>query len=152
MTKKIMAGFTAAAVVLLSGSLVKVNADPPEAPGCSFYLKAPDGTISSNTVYVGVDKWEYLSASSSGASVKPASLTIFNNTGRDITINEDRWENANGSTIERGTGGTIHSGKHTVPWYPKTYIPTSQGPYIGVTAYATSRPGLNGSTRCKPPQ
>lgn len=139
MIKKTLAGLAAVAM-LFPGSLVKAQVPPT----CSFYLTAKNGDKSSGYVLVYVN-WDY---SKSRASVKPTSVTIYNYTGRSITFINDRWQNSSGTTVQRGIAGEIPNNSSRA-WYPTAWIPKTENPYVQVSASATTRPGLGGSTKCR---
>lgn len=144
MLKKTLAVFAAAAM-LLPGSLVKAEPDPD--PPCSFRLATRDGRDRSSgyvRVYV---SWQYRTVDSS-LEVKPGLVTIYNYTGRSITLVTDRWQNSSGSVVQRGASGNI-SNSDSRTWYPTKWIRKSESPYVAVSAAATTRPGLGGSTKCR---
>ncbi|MHC5718455.1 MAG: hypothetical protein ACYTX0_41845 [Nostoc sp.] len=147
MLKKTLAVFVAAAM-LLPGSLVKAKPDPnPPDPPCSFHLATRDGRDTSSG-YVSVSVvWEYRTPGVSSREVKPSSVTVYNYSGRSIKLVTDRWENSSG-IVQRGIAGEIPYLSNRI-WYPTTWFPTAQNPYVGVSAAATTRPGLGGSTKCR---
>ncbi|MEH1836686.1 MAG: hypothetical protein V7L29_32730 [Nostoc sp.] len=146
MLKKTLAVFAAAAM-LLPASLVKAEPHPDPDPPCSFHLATRDGKDrTSGYVRVYVD-WEYLTPGVSSPEVKPRSVTIYNYTGRSITLVSDRWQNSSG-TVERGIGGEIPNSSSRI-WYPTKWLAKSESPYVGVSAAATTRPGLGGSIKCR---
>jgi hypothetical protein len=144
MLKKTLAGLATTVMLLPVGFIPALPANAYTSTVCSFVLTAPDGAKAS-AVEVDVH-WLY---SSSGASVKPLSVFISNKTSRSITLSVNRWQNSSESTLERGIGGEIPS-NNTVYWYPQTYIPINQSPYVWVAAYATSRAGMNGYVKVTP--
>jgi hypothetical protein len=143
MIKKTLAGLATAAMLLPVGFITASPASA-EVVECSFKLIAPDKTKTDGNVYVRIRGWQY-----NGASVKPLSVTIYNNTGRSITVSEDRWQNSDGKPPDRGFVGEIRDGYITPQWTPPTFIPTNQTPYIGITAYATTRPGMSNGVKLR---
>lgn len=148
MLKKTLAVFAAAAM-LLPASLVKAEPHPDPDPPCSFHLATRDGKDrTSGYVRVYVD-WEYLTPGVSSPEVKPRSVTIYNYTGRPITLVTYRWQNSSGSFVQRGPSGNISNSDHSPKWSPTRGFAKSESPYIGVSAAATTRPGLGGSIKCR---
>ncbi len=140
MIKKTLAGFATAAMLL---PVAFVTASPASAQSvCAFKLVAPDQTTTDGTVNVYV-YWQY-----DGASIKASAVTIENTTGRSITVSTDRWQNAAGTAVDRGYVGEIVNGDSKT-WYPFRFIPTNQNPYVNVSAYATTRPGMNNGVKVK---
>jgi hypothetical protein len=147
MIKKTLAGFATAAMLLPVGFVTASPASAQSWDRCSFNLEAPDETTTAGDVEVTV-YWQY---SSSGASVKPSSVIIYNGTGRSITLTVNRWQNYAGTTVNRGPSGTIGNDVTLPSWTPSTWIPRNQNPFINVGAAATTRPGMNGSVICLAP-
>ena len=125
---------------------------PAQFPESSTYLKlcahgslaTQDGTQAS-TGEVGVYvNWEY-----SGGLVRPHPVLIYNLTGRSITTNYFRWQNAAGTQVQRGPSGEIANGRYTTPWYP-TWIPQTENPSVRVSVYATTRPAAGFTAQCRP--
>jgi hypothetical protein len=133
MIKKTLTTFAAATMLLPVGY---ITASPASATPCDLYLKAPDNTYSDGPVRITVNSWIY-----SGSSVKPYKVSFVNATGRQITVSKDRWENPVTGLADRGVGGNYDNGQSNY-WYPVTFFPVTNDPFVVITAYATSRPGM----------
>jgi hypothetical protein len=142
MIKKALVGFVTAASMILPSVLITASAESIYlSTTCTFNLKAPDGTIPSNsTVIVSV----FYTLSSSGYSVNPTWIYVFNATDRNIILTKARWENSTGTTVYRGRVGQIMLPKSEFNWNPpnesKAWIPLNQNPIINIAAETTTRP------------
>jgi hypothetical protein len=138
MIKKTLTTFAASIMLLPVGF---ITASPASATPCNFYLKAPDNTLSEGPVTVTIVSWIY-----SGSSVKPSNVTFLNRTGRQITVTTDRWEDSVTGLVNRGVVGNYDNGEAD-SWNPPTFFPVTNHPFVVISAYATSRPGMHGDLK-----
>ena len=102
---------------------------------CQFPLTASNGDTSAGDIKVTL-AWH---TSASGGTIYADSITIFNDTGRSITLTKDRWQSSAG--VDRGPGGQVQY-SYGFYWSPPDGWPNHSGAAVSIAAYATTRPGL----------